>query len=677
MAEHQLKASESGVKSKFRSTTKEQAFAEYIWNALDSGATRIQITAKMNYELDQIIDICIQDNGSGIEVTDLKSPFDSFEDSEKKNNNHPLVQGKKGRGRLSFFKFCDSARWISKHKNSLDSYEIEITSGSLNKFRINKKENHSQENGTSVFFNNMHLTISEFNGKITKYITENISWMSIIKPNINITINGEVIPKPRYILNKRSTEYVHDDLFEYNCFVWENKIRTEPSHIYISDTQFNIIDKIKFVKNDKSFFCSCIISSEWFNSCSNKEDELSISLDKKSTKFIEIEKLAKEKLTSLFLDLRKDAVEQLISEYEDKNIMPKHQTTNRAMNQFRDQQLKDTIRVIYEADSAIFTDLINDKQKKILIKLLDKIVNSENPECLFDVLDGIVSLSETEIRTFSNSLNKISMQNIIKTISHLEERLRIIDLFEDVLKNKGESYEVAHIQVIIENNMWLFGEEYNLISAEEDKFDKALRNYLEFKSEDITALDNPNEEKFHPKHYDKHTSVVHPHKYKEMDIFASQKGAHYYNGESCFRNIILELKRPSVNLTNKELNQIKEYANVIECTEEFNTKDEEWDFILVGNKISNNPQKSYEITRGFSSTKDFGKPGLVQIFGENNNIRIWVKEWSQIISDFKLKYNHIIQRLNVKAMKIQDKSPDFLVNEIKNTNLYKEKIHTK
>ncbi|MCD9461866.1 MULTISPECIES: hypothetical protein [Photobacterium] len=422
--------------------------------------------------------------------------------------------------------------------------------------------------------------------------------------------------------------------------------------------------------------CSCIISSEWFDQFSNKENKLSTKLEKKSTKFIEIGKLGKEKLKSLILGLRKDAVDILISEYEDKNIMPRNRTNNRAMNQFRDQQLKDTIRVIYEADSSIFTDLINDKQKKILIKLLDKIVNSENPDCLFDILDGVVSLSETEVRSLSDTLSKLSMQNIIKTISHLEERIKVIDIFEEVLKNKGESYEVAHIQVIVENNMWLFGEEYNLISAEEDKFDKALRNYLNFKNEDFTISDNLEDGDFTPKHYDKHVSIDHKHKYKEMDIFASQKGVHHYNGDSCFRNIILELKRPSVNLTNKELNQIKEYANVIECTEEFNTKDEQWDFILVGNKISDNRQKNYDITRGFSSTNDSGKPGLVQVFGPNNNIRIWVKEWSQIISEFKIKYNHIIQRLNIKASIIQETSPDKLINEIKSTTIYNEKEKT-
>ena len=676
MAEHQLQASENGVKNKFNRTSKEKAFAEYIWNALDSGATSIEITANMNFELEQVIDISIRDNGSGIKVNNYKSPFDKFEDSEKKNSRDPLIKGKKGIGRLSFFKFCDHAKWISKHKESSKIYEFEITSGSLNKFRIDEVNTHRLVQGTMVIFNNMNLTISEFNKKITRYIIDNISWITIVKPNINIYINGESLPKPKYILKSKTDERISGDSFEYNCFIWDEKTKTDSSHIYISDNKNNIIEKIKLNKKQSLMPCSCIISSEWFDQFSNKENKLSTKLEKKSTKFIEIGKLGKEKLKSLILGLRKDAVDILISEYEDKNIMPKNRTNNRAMNQFRDQQLKDTIRVIYEADSSIFTDLINDKQKKILIKLLDKIVNSENPDCLFDILDGVVSLSETEVRSLSDTLSKLSMQNIIKTISHLEERIKVIDIFEEVLKNKGESYEVAHIQVIVENNMWLFGEEYNLISAEEDKFDKALRNYLNFKNEDFTISDNLEDGDFTPKHYDKHVSIDHKHKYKEMDIFASQKGVHHYNGDSCFRNIILELKRPSVNLTNKELNQIKEYANVIECTEEFNTKDEQWDFILVGNKISDNRQKNYDITRGFSSTNDSGKPGLVQVFGPNNNIRIWVKEWSQIISEFKIKYNHIIQRLNIKASIIQETSPDKLINEIKSTTIYNEKEKT-
>lgn len=120
MKERKLSASNDGVIGKFRKVSKAKAFSEYIWNALDSGATNIDIHVEINSDLNQIKYITISDNGSGIEINGDVSPFDKFEESSKKKSVNPLVKGKYGRGRLSFFKFCCLATWVSKHKKTIN-----------------------------------------------------------------------------------------------------------------------------------------------------------------------------------------------------------------------------------------------------------------------------------------------------------------------------------------------------------------------------------------------------------------------------------------------------------------------------------------------------------------------------------------------------------------------------
>lgn len=141
--------------------------------------------------------------------------------------------------------------------------------------------------------------------------------------------------------------------------------------------------------------------------------------------------------------------------------------------------------------------------------------------------------------------------------------------------------------------MWLFGEEYHVVTAEEVKFDKALREHLKFKYECFED-DDVEKDIYHPRHYDKY-KIDHEHRYKEMDIFASKKIPFYEQPKHYFKNAVVELKRPSIKLTDTEYQQIFDYYNVIVSEEKFDTENDQWDFFLVGNRITDNQSKRITI----------------------------------------------------------------------------------
>jgi len=102
--------------------------------------------------------------------------------------------------------------------------------------------------------------------------------------------------------------------------------------------------------------------------------------------------------------------------------------------------------------------------------------------------------------------------------------------------------------------------------------------------------------------------------------------------------------------------------NVIRSEEHFDTENDHWDFVLVGNQISKNSQNNFSIRTELDSNKIHGKSGLVLKTG---NMRIWVKEWSQIIGDYKLRYGHIIKSLNRKFEEKDESNPDVITAQIK------------
>lgn len=310
--------------------------------------------------------------------------------------------------------------------------------------------------------------------------------------------------------------------------------------------------------------------------------------------------------------------------------------------------------MIYEAEPLLFSKTLNIKQKKIFVKLLDRIVETNSLANLFDIFEGIVELSDQEVDKLSNVIKRTSLSNITKTISFINDRLDILEYFQALIKDpEKDTYEVKHIQKSVEDNLWLFGEQYTLLASEEDKFDKALRVFLK----EVKGFDE--------EHFDKY-SVDHPDSKKEMDIFAALKGKRYDDaGKEYFHCVVIELKRPSVKLTDKEYEQVKKYKNVISSNAEFTNDNTRWDFILVGNDISDNQNNTANIRDELESNKHHGEYGLLQKSGSK---RIYIKTWKQIINEFELRYHDLTDKLRLKELVINQETPDELTSRILEIN---------
>lgn len=75
---------------------------------------------------------------------------------------------------------------------------------------------------------------------------------------------------------------------------------------------------------------------------------------------------------------------------------------------------------------------------------------------------------------------------------------------------------------------------------------------------------------------------------------------------------MIELKKPSIKLGDEELAQIKLYKNIISATDEFKDENTKWDFILVGNDISNSKITAANLSSDLETNKIHGEFGLVQ-----------------------------------------------------------------
>ena len=641
-----LKTTDQSIEGQLSRVKPEQALAEYIWNGFDANATKIELNAEAN-GMNNVIAITVKDNGDGIDYDDLENTLDLFLDSKKKNISKPTTRGKKGRGRFTFIKFCDQATWdtASGHK----SFRFTIDSGYLNKYEPEEiLDSNPNKNGTTVVFNHIkNIDFNYFNDSLVPFLINEFTWLLVSNPKLQLLVNGIQINTAKFSLIPH-TEVSDEGHFSIESVIWDEKPNQEKSLVYFIDSNDEIVHKELSELNLKGFHCSSYVRSDWFDGFNQELEMLPGSKNTDSEQFKSILAVARRMLREEYTNFRNSAADHLIEQYIREGVFPEMNGDNSVLNGFHRGQLISTIKTIYEAEPAVFSKQLNKSQKRILIKLLDRIVQSNKLSELFDVLEGVVSLSEEGMSKISGLLQRTSLENITKTVEHVRDRLDIIQNFK-VLTNDHKKFalEVPHIQKCIESNLWLFGEKYHLLTSEEDKFDEALRNLLEFNSEDG--------------HYDK-KPLTHPDKKKEMDLFIAQKGFKVGDDDKqYFHHVVIELKRPNIKLCDTELDQIKRYKNVIFNEPQFQDENSVWDFILIGNEISSSKITAANLHADLVSNKNHGEHGLVQKTG---NYRIIVKTWKQILNEFELRYNDISHRLSLKELEIVSNTPDELTKDI-------------
>ncbi len=185
--------------------------------------------------------------------------------------------------------------------------------------------------------------------------------------------------------------------------------------------------------------------------------------------------------------------------------------------------------------------------------------------------------------------------------------------------------EVKHIQKMIEKHYWLFGEQYNLVTAAEPNFEEALRRFLHY---------------LHKEYED--SSITHPDKLKQMDIFAVRQDI----AHNRYNNVVIELKHPNIALGETQLSQVKKYMSVILSNEQFNADNMTWEFYLIGNKFSN----SGFIEGELESNKNHGEPHLVY---KVKQYKIYVLRWSEIFAEFEMRHSFLNDKLKLEQERLQ------------------------
>lgn len=652
----QLSVKNQSIESSGITNDYKEAICEYVWNGFEAHATEVNIDYALNIA-SGVGALSISDNGDGIAYEELSDTFGAFLTSQKNLLSLKMKsKANKGKGRFSFSAFATGAKWTTTYKesdsNEYKTYEILLENDKKEVLDYTEPQVSAvKKTGTKVEFDNIFSLTAEnmvFEALEPALLKEFAWFLYLCKGrNLKINVNGKPIEYEKYINTEFSEKVVTTiagSRFEVTLIVWAEAIK-EKFCCYFFDSKDEVknIETTSFNRNTVEFNHSVFVKSDFFDEQENvgtemESEQISLFIDEDDKKtYKELKKFIAEfiekKIGNYMSQKADDAVRQMI---EERKTFPEF--SDDPYGKMQKQDLEKVTKEIYKIEPKIFYKL-KPVQEKSLLGFLNLLLNSRERENVLTIVEQIVELTPEQRQDFSDMLRKTKLENVIDTIKFIQDRYKVIELLKTIVFDMTQyANERDHIQKIVQQHFWLFGEQFHLASADE-RMKNALEKYINilYGEKDIEApLDEDAEQE------------------RRMDIFmCNARDIEASFGTTLEENIIVELKAPKVILSKKVLRQIEDYMDFVRKQPNFNSEYRRWKFIAVCKEVDEDVKGRYK------TFEDKGKIGLVH---QIENYEVYALTWDDIFKSFELRHKPLLKRLNYDREKLAEE----LMKEIEN-----------
>lgn len=616
-----------------------EALCEYIWNGFEANATRVELDF-VNNELGGISEVIIRDNGDGIDYSTLSDTFGAFLASQKSGISLQLKsKANKGKGRFSFLAFATNAQWETVYtgENRNLKYSIYLDNINKNECEITEPVKTAEGTGTTVTITGIDSLRQEdvsCDG-LKETLLQVFAWYLYLNKhrNIALVIDGTEMDYTTFInsdLSLTKTIEIEEIPFVVTLIIWAEKIKENFCTYYLNwNSAVCGKDTTTFNRNTVNFNHSVFVQSTFFNSksgitltnVSNDEDsQIAIEpMEKEKAILRKLKKAIQEIIGESIGEYMAGQAEKAVNDMIERKSFPVF--SNDIYGEMRKRDLIVVTKELYRLDSRIFYKL-KPVQEKSFLGFLNLLLNSEERENVLVIVESVVDLTPEQRADFADTLKRTQLENIVATIKFVEDRYSVIEALRAIVFELAEyANERNNIQKIIEQHYWLFGEQYQLVTADQ-RMQKALQEYLYILYGDSTpdAVLKPDEEEK-----------------RRMDIFACGVRKTEDGFETQIEeNLIIELKAPGIVLSKKVLRQIEDYMDFIRKQPKFNSQYRRWKFIAVCREVDDDVKSRYV------AEEAKGKKGLVT---KIENYEVYALTWDDIFKSFELSHGFLLDRL--------------------------------
>ena len=605
-----------------------KAVSELIWNGLDAKATEVDVVFKTN-GLDELDEIVVRDNGTGIDASNVKVLFGSIGESWKKNTTRHAgraLHGKNGEGRFKAFALGSLIKWETIFEDGNKTQKYTIT-GRANpcSFEYSDPENCADKTSTTVTVYNLKekglgvlhtdKTPFEFARIFALYLSKN--------PDVKLRINGTALcPSDFFNVVFQHTLHPFRDSRgkEYQVQIeildWEQSVERGISLCDSAGIELHSLDaKLRA----KGLNFTIQLKCDYFAELAKENRLILEDLDPDVGKIVAE---ARECARGYFRERKAEEQASIVARWKSDEIYPYEEKRDLTPVELAERQVFDIIGVNVEDYLPSF-DEADKAQKKFTFKLLAQAITN-NPESLQTIITDVLDLKKEDQDDLADLLKKTDLTNIIRSAKTVANRLDFITGLKNLLfdkETKKTLLERDQLHKILQKESWIFDENFAL-TVSEATLEDVLKLHLEKLGrrcdEDVEVT---REDGSHGR----------------VDLMFSLSNQPRIGQTD---HLIVELKRPSKKIDTEVLSQIESYAFAVSEDPHFEKTSTHWKFIVVSNDMDDYAKK-----RAHQANRPVG----LTYVDDNNRIEVWALTWTDVLHDAEARLQFINKSLSYRA----------------------------
>jgi hypothetical protein len=603
------------------------ALVELIWNSLDADATEVRVSfVKSN--LEGYEEIIISDNGHGLTHAKAKLVFAKLGGSDKKisrtSPNGREYHGKEGRGRYKSLALGDDVEFISVYRDgsAVRSFNVRINRNQLRRTELNDPmlvSGNSAQPGYRVVIHDVNHERAEeaLRAENRRELEEKFAAYWITYQNFQVFFNGT--PLAFASLIKHQEEKVLEvekdgEIVKFTAKVVQWNIDTK-KRAYLCNRK-----GIPFAETNIGLRpgvpVSLFLQSDFIE---QQHRDGTLEFHESNVTIQEALKQARSFTRDYVRRRMHESSKTFIEELKRSGLYPYKGKAEGFVEQTK-RQVFDIVALQINEYLPSFASQ-DDASKRLTLGLVSQALDHDAKN-LQKVLTEFIGLPENKRQELSDILETTSLSSIIDTMTVIRNRLNFLNGLEQIIYDTDLSKHVLerkHLHKIVVNETWIFGDEYTY-----GVDDVTLQNVLKAYLKDCLGRTDLEE-------------VVDEGDNTELQRIPDVCLWHQYSmGTEWKENLVIELKRPTVNAGMKEKGQIESYASRVSRDNRFPKDQTRWRFILVTKDID-----------------DEVKPLLKQRHraaghvSDGDNFDVYILDWGQIITTAKTKLEFIKKKLNM------------------------------
>ncbi len=611
------------------------AVAELIWNSLDADATEVVIEIDRN-AMNGVEVVRVSDNGHGIDHGDALTVFKRLggswkRDAHRSKTKKRILHGKDGQGRYKAFALGDTVNWNTRYASNGNTWEFAVkgSRSHLKDFDIGdpRKLPKRKQTGTIVEIRDITKNFTSLDDARNVADELGVRFALYLReyPTVKIVFDGEAVSTAGvedYFAEHSLPDVTFEDGSSYpvKLAIIEWKVTVDRALYYCDDVGFAVEKRSPGVQEPGFHFTAYVKSP----AVPLLEDKAAFAFEEGHPDVDRLYALARAGMKDHFRARRAELARDLIETWKAEDIYPFKgeplTTIERTERQVFDVVAKNVYDYLPDFDKS------DKKSRRFSLHLLKQSIES-SPSAVQQILKEVLELPAEKAEDLADLLKTTTLSAIISAARVVADRLDFLRGLELLLfnpKSKEQLLERAQLQKIIEEQTWIFGEEFALSVA-----DQSLNEVL---SKHVSLLGRETGS-------DREQEVVRPDGGRGIvDLMLSR--LIHNNRQDEREHLVVELKRPSQKVSRKVLSQIEDYALAVAKDERFRDTKTTWHFWAVSNEIDDAARE--KVTQS-------NRPIGLLMEKDSPRMYVWAMPWSRIIEGCRARLRFYKEKLDYAA----------------------------